>query len=129
MRLSLSKRLVSLLTLLLFATGVSYYHLCAAQVIKCPPCQSEVEHDTDEAGGCKACGQSAGLARTVQPSKSVDVPVAFVLLFTDFVEKLILSTPERSVVGAEVPSTEIPIASILRDIKQSTPIRGPSIVV
>lgn len=115
--------------MLLFAAGSSYHHLCAANLIDCPPCQSESSHSEDENAPCKSCGDSAKLEVTVQTSKPSDGALGIL-----FIAVAILSEtpfpPQAEISGDEnpEPSAELPLAAILRDIKQSIPIRGPSIL-
>jgi hypothetical protein len=127
MRPLLRNRLLGLLTLLLFAAGISYQPLCAAGFIDCPPCHSEAGAGDEEEGECPTCAQSVKLAHSAQPSKSVDAPA--VLFYVAFVlaEQLVLTAPESSAEAPKPPPADPPVASVIRDIKRSTPIRGPSI--
>jgi hypothetical protein len=128
MRLSLNKRLLSLLTLLFFAAGISYQHLCAADLISCEPCETETHQSQEESGGCKTCQQSADLAKGLQPSKTADASLSLIYLAVAITHYIVFTPPEGQLRSAEPLPPEVPPARILRDIKRSTPIRGPSIV-
>lgn len=127
MRSPLTKRLLSLAVMLLFVAGTSYHHLCSAGFVDCPPCGEFAEHGSDESEPCKSCGESAELAKVAQPNKTSDLQADFAQVAQTIIAYLVFSVPEDTV-PAEVAWTEeeLPLASILRDIKRSIPIRGPS---
>lgn len=129
MRSPLSKRVLALLTLLVFAAGISYEPLCAAGFVDCPPCHGETSSEGEEEGDCETCGKSAQLAHSAQPSKPVDVPVAFLYLAFSLAEQLLFTVPEHVAEMVEPPPAEHRPAMILRDIRRSIPIRGPSVTV
>lgn len=112
--------------LLFFAAGSSYHSLCAAQIIECQPCHIIPAEFGEHDAGCKACEESKNLADSAQPTKPADFTLAFVQLAVAVIEQIIFTAPEHLVTAVEPPSTDLPLASILQDIKQSIPIRGPS---
>lgn len=125
MRLPVRTRLLSLLTLLLFAAGISYHHFCEAQLLDCQPCQVEIGHSGDGDNGCKDCERSAELGNSLQLTKHA--ALAYVFLVANITQQIVLTPPQHIAQAFEPPRTDLPLAFILRDIKQSIPIRGPSI--
>lgn len=115
--------------MLLFVAGTSYHHICAAGLIDCPPCSEVAGHEQGENEPCKSCGDSAELAKAAQPNKTSDLSLGFTQLAATIIAYLVFNVPEDAV-PAEMAWTEedLPLASILRDIKRSIPIRGPSIL-
>lgn len=130
MRSPLNKRLLSLVVMLLFVAGTSYHHLCGAGLIDCQPCEESAWHEHDEDVPCKSCGDSAELAKTAQPSKPADHSQHFIQIAATIIAYVAFSVPQ-DVPQASRPWAQkaLPLASILRDIKRSIPIRGPSILV
>ncbi|RBP38589.1 hypothetical protein DES53_111108 [Roseimicrobium gellanilyticum] len=129
MRSPLKNRLLGLLTLLLFAAGIFYQPLCSAGFIDCPPCHEEsTAGGGEEEGDCPTCQKSAQLAHsTQQPTKSVDAQVALFQLAFALAEQFVLTAPESPVEVPKPQTTDTPKSLIIRDIKRSIPIRGPSI--
>ncbi len=122
-----TRRLLSLLILLLFAVGSSYHNLCAAGLIECAPCITEVA--ADGCGKCKTCEQSAKASESIPPVKFQNAAFALIQLALTFSTLIISSPPALPAEPPQFASADLPLASILLDIKQSIPIRGPSVIL
>jgi hypothetical protein len=99
--------------------------MCAAGIIECNPCQAADHDDEDH---CPSCSASQNMitdgvlkAKQVLPSAPV--------LFPNFeLSKLLLEQPvskELRVIRVESPPAPRP--GYLRDLRQSIPIRAPSL--
>lgn len=125
---SLTKRLASLLTLLIFAVGISYHHLCDAEFVECSPCHSE-HTSSDQDSGCETCEHSARLVQNVQLSKQAEVALASIFLVSVLTSEFVYPEPEQALDPPESPSADLQLQRALRDIKRGIPIRGPSFAV
>jgi hypothetical protein len=57
----------------------------------------------------------------------VDAQVVLFQLAFALAQQFVLTAPESPVEAPKPPPSDPPVAFIVRDIKRSTPIRGPSI--
>jgi len=125
MHVSLLQRLMCLLLSLVMLEAVSHHGLCAAGIIECTPCQTADHEDEDQCPSCSVsqCMITDGILKAKQVSPSAT------LLFPNFeLTKMLLNGPvgkEPPVIRVDDPST--PRHDYLRDLRQSIPIRAPSL--